>query len=312
MQFEQTAELNRLVDATIPLTWAVRWKAIRPVLPMLACCSVLLVEQVAFRLWLNDRNFVAELPLLVVCLMLPGVLATLASEVQVRISHRSKRRIRLEPKRISITPAKCNRIPWKQVAAWRLEPLPHAPGLSKLTVEYSLAKGGKRPREWSMVLRQADQEHALLSELEYFRQKGSNTSPVVRLNEPGPPRASNRRLRSMGAAALGVYLLLHGLPLLGVGLLPPDRGSHETQSSRFTSKETAKLRRFVLQTFASVEEFRRVILAADGGLTIMGAGLYFWGLSTPKRPEALAVSESVASADATPATAAGGSIAFSR
>ena len=163
-----------------------------------------------------------------------------------------------------------------------------------------------------MVLRQADQEHALLSELEYFRQKGSNTSPVVRLNEPGPPRASNRRLRSMGAAALGLYLLLHGLPLLGVGLLPPDRGSHETQSSRFTSKETAKLRRFVLQTFASVEEFRRVILAADGGLTIMGAGLYFWGLSTPKRPEALAVSESVASADATPATAAGGSIAFSR
>ena len=312
MQFEQTAELNRLVDATIPLTWAVRWKAIRPVLPMLACCSVLLVEQVAFRLWLNDRNFVAELPLLFACLMLPGVLVTLASEVQVRISHRSKRRIRLEPKRISITPAKCNRIPWKQVAAWRLEPLPHSPGFSKLTVEYSLAKGGKRPREWSMVLRQADQEHALLSELEYFRQKGSTASPVVRLNEPPPPRASNRRLRSMGAAALGLYLLLHGLPLLGVGLLPPDRGSHETRSSQFTSKETAKLRRFVLQTFASVEEFRRVMLAAAGGLTIMGAGLYFWGLFAPKRPDALAVSESATSADATPATATGGSIAFSK
>ena len=312
MQFEQTAELNRLVDATIPLTWEVRWKAIRPVLPMLACCSVLLVEQVAFRLWLNDRNFVAELPLLFACLMLPGVLVTLASEVQVRISHRSKRKIRLEPTRISITPAKCNRIPWKQVGALRLEPLPHAPGFSKLTVEYSLAKGGKRPREWSMVLRQPDQEHALLSELEYFRQKGSNTSPVVRLNEPAPPGASNRRLRSVGAAALGVYLLLHGLPLLGVGLLPPDQGSHETRSSRFTSKETAKLRRFVLQTFASVEEFRGVMLAAGGGLTIMGAGLYFWGLSTPKRPAALAVRESAASADATPATATGGSIAFSR
>jgi hypothetical protein len=274
-QFEQTAELNRHVDATIPLTWAVRWKAIQPVLPMLACCSVLLVEQVVFRLWLNDRIFVEELPLLVACLMLPGALATLASEVQVRISHRSKRRIRLEPKRISITPAKCNRIPWKQVAAWRLEPLPHARGFSKLTLEYSLAKGGKRPREWSMVLRQADQEQALLSELECFRQKGSNTSPVVRLNETAPPRASNRRLRSMGAAALGVYLLLHGLPLLGVGLLPPDRNSHETHSSRFTSKETAKLKRFVLQTFTSVEEFRRVMLAAGGGLTIMGAGLYF-------------------------------------
>ena len=142
-QFEQTAELNRHVDATIPLTWAVRWKAIRPILPMLACCSV-------------------------------------------------------------------------------------------------------------------------------------------------------------------------SLPLLGVGLLPPDQCSHETRSSRFTSKEAAKLKPFVLQTFASAEEFRRVMLAAGGGLTIMGAGLYFWGLSTPKRPEALAVSESAASADATPATATGGSIAFSR
>jgi hypothetical protein len=80
-QFEQTAELNRHVDATIPLTWAVRWKAIQPVLPMLACCSVLLVEQVVFRLWLNDRIFVEELPLLVACLMLPGALVTLASEV---------------------------------------------------------------------------------------------------------------------------------------------------------------------------------------------------------------------------------------
>ena len=153
-----------------------------------------------------------------------------------------------------------------------------------------------------MVLRQADQEHALLSELEYFRQKGSNTSPVVRLDEPALPRASNRRPRSMVAAALGVYLLLHGLPLLGVGLLPPDRSSDETRSSRFSSKETAKLKRFVLQTFTSAEEFRRVMLAAGGGLTIMGVGLYFWGLSTPKRSDALAMSESAAHVEAAPAS----------
>ena len=66
-QFEQTAELNRHVDATIPLTWSVRWKAIRPVLPMLACCSVLLVEQVAFRLWLNAAFFSVALYLFCGC-----------------------------------------------------------------------------------------------------------------------------------------------------------------------------------------------------------------------------------------------------
>ena len=74
---------------------------------------------------------------------------------------------------------------------------------------------------------------------------------------------------------------------------------------RFTSKETAKLKRFVLQTFASAEEFRRVMLAAGGGLTIVGAGLYFWGLSTPKRSDALAMGKNAGSANAAPATATG-------
>ena len=126
---------------------------------------------------------------------------------------------------------------------------------------------------------------------------------MIRLAEPALPRASNRRPRSMVAAALGFYLLLHGLPLLGVGLLPAGRSSDETRSSRFSSRETAKLKRFVLRTFASAEEFRRVMLAAGGGLTIMGAGLYFWGLSTPKRSDAPAMSKSAASVDAAPATA---------
>ena len=205
---------------TIPLTWSVRWKAIRPVLPMLACCSVLLVEQVAFRLWLNDRNFVAELPILVACLMLPVALVTLASEVQVRIPTGARGGSGLSRSRISINPAKYNRIPWKQVAAWRLEPLPHSPGLSKITVEYSLAKGGKRPREWSMVLRQADQEHA-------FYQNWNTSGRKDRIPHPCSPRQAghcqgfNRRPRSIVAVALGLYLLLPACRCLGVDYCLP-------------------------------------------------------------------------------------------
>jgi hypothetical protein len=158
MQFEQPAELNRYIDATIPLNWTVRWRALKPALPILVCCSILLVEQTAFRLWLNDRSLVSELPPLFVCSLVPITLGMLAFEVQVRLTHRAKRRITLQAKRVSISPAKYNRIACKQVSGWRLEPLASAPELTKLTLEYSLGRKGKLRREWSMVLRKSDQE----------------------------------------------------------------------------------------------------------------------------------------------------------
>jgi hypothetical protein len=128
MQFEQQAELNRYVDPTIPLNWAVRWRAVKPVIPVLVCCSLLFVEQVAFRLWLNDKSLISELPLLLVCSALPIALVTGAFELQVRVRQSSKRTIRLEPKRLLISPAKHNRISWNQVRVWRLELLAGAPG----------------------------------------------------------------------------------------------------------------------------------------------------------------------------------------
>ncbi len=192
MQFEQPAALNRYVDPTIPLTWAVRWQSLKPILPMLLCCSALLVEQVAFRLWPNDRSLFSELPLLVVCSLLPIVLIIAAFEALTRVTHRSRRTIKLEPKRVSISPAKYNRFPWKQISAWRLEPIPETAGFSKLTLLYSLGKGTKRLRQ-------------------------------------------------------------------------------------------AKLKRVVAKAFSSPEQFHRFLLVVGGGLTTLGAGMYFWGLSTSKR-----------------------------
>ena len=284
MQFDQPAELNRYVDATIPLTWAVRWRSLKASLPMLVCCSALLMEQLAFRLWLNDRGLLSAFPLLVVCALFPVVLAMGGFEVLTRVEHRSKRTIKLDSKRVTISPAKYNRIPWKQINAWRLEPVPDAPGCVKLTLSYSLGKRTQSPREWSMVLRQADQEHEFISELEHLRQRGVNFSPLARLATAAPQTTINRRVRSMLAVALGLYCILHGLPLLGAGVLPTSRPADEPQSnSRFTAKEKAKLRRVVGQTFSSPEQFRRTLLVVGSGLTTLGAGLYFWGLSRPKQ-----------------------------
>lgn len=295
MQLEQRAELNRYVDPTIPLTWVIRWRFLKAIFPLLFCCSALLVEQVGFRLWLNDRSLVSELPLLVVCFLFPIVLIAAAFETLTRIGHRSKRTIKLDSKHVSISPAKYSRLPWRQIRAWQLEPIPEAAGLSKLTLSYSLGKGTKRLRKWCMVLRQADQEHELICELEQPAERGVNSTEVARLSAPAPPKKNTRRARSMLAVALGLYCILHGLPLLGAGLLPANRPAEESPSnSRFTGKERAKLKRVVRQTFSSPEQFRRFLLVVGGGLTTLGAGLYFWGLSTPKGlhpDEALACAE---------------------
>jgi hypothetical protein len=292
MQFEQTAELNRHVDATIPLTWAVRWQSLRLALPLLACCSILFVEQIGFRLWLSDRSLISELPLLFICALTPIGLMMVVLEVQIRVAHWTKRTIKLEPKRISISPAKCDRIAWNQINVWRLEPIAHAPGLSKLTVEYFLGRKSKLRRAWSMVLRQPDQEHAFLSDLEYFRQIGPNTAQVIPFGAPEVPRVSGRRVRGMVAVALGFWCFIHGLPLLGVGLLPARSHADEPGSaSSLTARESAKLQRTVVRHFSSAQQFRVFVLIVGGGMTALGAGLYFWGLSSPKRSAEAAVAE---------------------
>jgi len=281
MQFEQPAELNKYIDTTIPLTWTVRWRAVKPVLPILVCCSVLFVERVAFQLWLNDRSLVSELPLLLVCSLFPVTLVLLAFEAQVRLTHRSKRKITLQPKRILISPAKYTRIAYKQVSRWRLEPLAGAPELTKLTLEYSFGRKSKLQREWSMVLRKTDQEHQFLSELELLRQMNSSAAPVVRLPEPFVLLKPQRRLRSMVAVAVGLYLLLHGFPLLLASVIPPTGHSDPSPSeSRFSAKETAKLRRTVSRSFSSPQQFRIFVLVTGSTLTTLGGVLYFWGLSS--------------------------------
>jgi hypothetical protein len=284
MQIEQAAELNKHVDSSLPLTWAVRWQTMKLVLPLLVCCSGILLEGAIFRLWLSDRSLISVLPILFICALAPIAAVMVAVEIRVRVSHRIKRTIKLEPKRVSISPAEYNRVTWDQIVSWRLQPLAQAPGLSKLTMGYSFGKKSRRETRWSMVLRQPDQEQIFLSELEYYRQAGSNVAPLIRLTEPCLPKPPGRHLRRMVALALAFWCFVHGLPLLGVGLLPPGRYHDESKSaSEFTPNETAKLNRTATRYFSSIHQFRTFLLVVGGGVTALGVGLYLWALSSPKK-----------------------------
>jgi len=234
----------------------------------------------AFRIWLNDRSLLSELPLLLTCALVPAALAMAALEIQVRVLHRSKRTLQLKGNHISISPAKYARVGWKQISAWRFHPVDHDPQLTTLTMEYTLGKKAKWRREWPLVLSNPQQVLAVVAELEQHRKSGSNTAPVIHLTEPNVPKISNRRLHGTVLLALAWWLLVHGTPLLGVGLLTPLKPTDPSAStSRFNERESAKIQKTAVRFFSSANQLRIFMLVAGGGMTALGGGFYVWALS---------------------------------
>src|SRR5881628_1435277 len=152
MLLVQARQFNKYVDSTIPLTWAVRWQIVRPLLPLLICVSIQMVELLAFRVWLNDRSFLGSLPMLLAAALTPLLMVWIGAELQIRARHYSKRTLKLDHKAVAINPAKLSRIAWKFISGWWVEAIPDEPQFAKLTLEYAPDKKQRVLREWSMVL----------------------------------------------------------------------------------------------------------------------------------------------------------------
>ena len=282
--FEQSPELNKYVDPNIPLTWATRWNALRFTLPLLFFSSVIMMEMVAFRLWLNDRSLLTNLHLLLGVAALPVASVFVALEGSLRSARKCKRILKLEPKRVAISPAKYKRISWHNIKSWQIEPLADAAGLSKLTVEYSLGKRGTNLRQWAMVLKKPEQERVLISALESLRQSGVSSARLIQLSSPAFRENARPSVRTTVAITFALFFLVHGLPLLMGGLSNPN--SHDTSTSdnsRFTAREKAKLQLFVSRHFASRKQYSQFCVAAGGGMTTVGAVLYIYAFCSVKK-----------------------------
>jgi len=116
----------------------------------------------------------------------------------------------------------------------------------------------------------------------------------VRLAHPSVTKKINRRLRlrSTAALALGLYFLIHGVPVLTVFLSPSSGEAEQSRpGTRLSARGRAKLRQFVALHFVSLKEFRRFMVITGGSLTVLGAGLYIWGLAAIKKENAPAAAE---------------------
>lgn len=291
MTIEQKPELNRYVDPFIPLTWQARWRFFKFLLPPLCFSLACLIEMGLLKAWLADRlNWEFAATLTTCCLVLPLFLLGM-QEIQLRLRHRSKRKLILADKKITLKPAKMPGFAWDKIQAFRFEPLAQTGNLTKLTVFLRDVpnKANRRQGSWSMVLERGSQEQVLIHYLEQRKLEGINHYEIEQMRSPASmAQVHLPSIAGMAVSMVGLFLLMHGGPLL---LALSHHGNHQpSENAKFTQQELAKLGRFIAEHFASQEEFRRFSLGLGLSLTFVGLGMLVFGWRLMKRERDASVS----------------------
>lgn len=171
---------------------------------------------------------------------------------------------------------KLPRFRWEQLDAVFLEPIEKDPGLMT-----AIFCGRPRRRDtlpfkpWRLILDRETQVAPLLEELRF--RHAQSPGFLVRVLDRAAVESTPDSARWRTSAylyGLGLWLLMHGLPILGVIWA----GSFENPSAGETGNPPpTEFARFVLDHFQSVESFRRALPGLGGclsglGLVLMGVG----------------------------------------
>ncbi len=280
MTIEQKPELNRLADSSFPITWPKRWRAFKLTLPIWVFCLVCLVETSLIRAWFTNRLSWSFIPQLVVGLFFLFALMWGIIELQLWFYARSKRILQVQEKRIMVKPAKHQYIRWKALAKIQFDPIAENSSLTKCSVFIYFSKRVPEARRFKIVIESPAQVRELIQALEAKRQATGTDFKIVVLENPEPPPAVVPLTAFAFSLFLaGFYLLLHGLPLLGIALMPR---SHEPNNHpEFDPEQVAKLGRFLADHFSSVEQMHQFYLWTGIVLTVVGLALMFWRSRLP-------------------------------
>lgn len=271
MTIEQNSELNRFVDPSIPLTWQWRWCQIKMTLPIWVFSFACILEMGLFKAWLSDKlSFGLLLTWLGYCLF-ALVLIFGIIEAQVRIRQRSKRVIRFESREILVKPAKNQLIRWNKVAKFQFEPIPEAPDLMKFKLFLRCRPNKKLPTHayWAMVLQNQSQVQELTRYLQANKTETPTNYEIEILDRPWSPEYSTPfPFLGLSLGLGGMYLLLHGVPIL---LAVINRNRHDSdETSKLSPVESAKLGHFILKHFSSKEQFNHFFLILSISMIIVG------------------------------------------
>jgi hypothetical protein len=289
MTIEQKPELNRFVDVSIPITWAWRWRQFKITLPIWCFIWACFFEMGIIAAWMNDKLTWGLISKLFGGLLaFTGIMWALI-EIFVRLRQRSKRILKVEDKRIVVSPAKNGFVPWKKVCRFQFEPIPELPDSRRLTI---FLRGFKKQSQserpfWMMVLEQPPQAMELASCLEAKRTENGSDFEMVLLKEPAKLiQGKSFPFAGMSFTMTGMYFLLHGIPLLGV-VLEKNHGLSDGDR-KLGAHAAAAIRHFVQQHFSNIQELHNFTLLLGASLIIVGFLFYFLGLKLMNRkPEKL-------------------------
>ncbi len=289
MTVEQKPELNRFVDTSIPITWAWRRRQFKFVLPIWCFIWVCYLEMGIIAAWLNDKlawDFISKL--IGGLLAFTGIMWTLA-EILVRLRQRSKRILKIEDKRIVVSPAKNGFVPWKKVCRFQFEPISELPNSRKLTIFLcDFKKRAQAERQfWMIVLEQSSQATELACCLESKRTETGSNFEIVSLKETAKPiQGRPFPFAGMSFTMAGMYFLLHGIPLLGVAL--EKNHGHSDGNRKLGAYAAAVIKHCVQQYFSNIQELHNFTLRLSIGLIVAGLFFYFLGAKLMNRePEKL-------------------------
>ena len=278
MTIEQPPELNRFVDPSIPLTWAYRWRQFQLMLPIWGFIWLCLIETGVTKAWFADRLTWDFISILLGCCLFMVVMVFGLVEIQIRIRQRSKRILQIKEQKIVIKPAKQPFIRWQQVSKFQFEPVAEMPGLTILTIFGFRLKKAAAPRAlWSVVLDNSTQVKELLGCLQLNKATTSASYEIETLANPLPigPVVPLPML-GMSLYFGGLYLLLHGGPLLVLVLFGGHSG-HNSSHSDMSAAKKAWLGNLLTRHFSSVAQFDHFVFWLGLGLTCLGIIFLVWG-----------------------------------
>jgi hypothetical protein len=220
----------------------------------------------------------AVIPLIILPLFL-----LLACEVSIRVGQKSKRILELRDTRMLFHAGRHPKVvKWSEVAAVRFEPICETAEHCVTLVE-TRSRKRKAGRPWALVLPWKDVRSLLVPELKR-RMKDSTTEFEIKFRERRSEPRPKLRLPMLWFFALGMFLLVHGMPLLGVGLIGMTKSEEERRERRVKVEERGndkiklsaegekRFERFFLDYIGSVERFNKLCLLIGGTLTV-GGGL---------------------------------------
>ena len=276
MTIEQRPELNRFVDPSIIQPWRFRWQWLKLFLPLWLYILAFSLELGLFASWVADKPL---LKCLLICLGPPLamlLILVLLREISIRSGQRSNRVIQFHDEHIILGSGEIPRIQWENVVKFQCEPIIESPGLTKLILAYIVPNRKRRQRMSTIAIEDHPRVNELIDYLQKQRAKAPTNFDVTILDTPSPPpRAPKWLLLGMSMFLTGMFLLIHGLPIL-MAFLDPNR-PHSREDSRFSPEQIAKLHRFVAEHFSSRDEFRHFSLTLGSVLTVAGCSLLFWG-----------------------------------